>query len=172
MYRQYTSDGKNNLVINVDSANENGNLVKAIIPKVTVANPDTNTDPYQAWITIQADSILGGDTESDTMVYENIAEIVQFTSPVGRRTNFAGTIGNMEVSGNVEPFKSAKEEPDSDGTEVIRLTPPTGLSRTQLFIMGNINTFLIIITVAIAIGMIYVTKTVLYGRVGKSKFYK
>ena len=172
MYRQYTSNNKNNLVINVDSANENGSLVKAIIPKATVANPDTNIDPYQAWIIIQADAVLGGDTESDTMVYENIAEIVQFTSPVGRRTNFAGTIGNMEVSGNVEPFKSAKEEPDSDGTEVIRLTPPTGLSRTKLFIMGNINTFLIIIIVVIAIGMIYVTKTVLYGRVGKSKFYK
>ena len=166
-HRKYTTDNKFNLVVNVDSSEENNELVKAIVPEITDMSGDT-----QASIKIQVDAILGGDLESEAMVYENIAEIVQFTSPVGRRTNFAGTIGNMEVSGEVEPFDSSKEEPDSDGTEVIRLTPPTGLSRTKLFVMGNINTFLIIITIVIAIGMIYVIKTVLYGRVGKSKFYK
>ena len=166
-HRRYTTDNKFNLVVNVDSSEENNELVKAIVPEITDMSGDT-----QASIKIQVDAILGGDLESEAMVYENIAEIVQFTSPVGRRTNFAGTIGNMEVSGEVEPFDSSKEEPDSDGTEVIRLTPPTGLSRTKLFVMGNINTFLTIITVVIAIGMIYVIKTVLYGRVGKSKFYK
>ena len=166
-HRRYTSENKFNLVLNVDSSNENETLVKAIVPEMTEKPGDT-----QASIKIQVDAILGGDSESESMVFENIAEIVQFTSPVGRRTNFAGTIGNMEVSGDVKPFDSSKKEPDSDGTEVIRLTPPTGLSRTKLFIMGNINTFLIIITIVIAIVMIYVTKTVLYGRVGKSKFYK
>ena len=165
--RKYTSENKHNLVINVDSSSENESLVRAIVPEMTDLSGDT-----QASIKIQVDAILGGDSESESMVFENIAEIVQFTSPVGRRTNFAGTIGNIELPGGINPFESAKEEPDSDGTEVIRLTPPTGLSRTKLFIMGNINTFLIIITIIAAIVMIYVIKTVLYGRVGKSKFYK
>ena len=165
--RKYTSENKHNLVINVDSSSENNELVKAIVPEMTDKPGDT-----QASIKIQVDAILGGDLESEAMVYDNIAEIVQFTSPVGRRTNFASTIGNIKLPGGINPFESSKEEPDSDGTEVIRLTPPTGLSRTKLFIMGNINTFLIIITIIAAIVMIYVIKTVLYGRVGKSKFYK
>ena len=118
------------------------------------------------------DAVLGGDNESENMVYENIAEIIEFVTPVGRRTNFASTIGNMEINGTVKPFTASQKEVDSDGTEVIRLTPPTGLTRVTLFVAGNKNLIVVITGVLVLLVIAYVAKFTLYGKVGKTRFYK
>ena len=110
-------ENKHNLVINVDSSSENNELVKAIVPEMTDKPGET-----QASIKIQVDAILGGDSESESMVFENIAEIVQFTSPVGRRTNFASTIGNIKLPGGINPFKSSKEEKVFQLVQLIKLS--------------------------------------------------
>ena len=126
----------------------------------------------RSYIVVQMDAVLGGDNETEDMVYENIAEIIEFVTPVGRRTNFASTIGNMEINGTVKPFTASQKEVDSDGTEVIRLTPPTGLTRVTLFIAGNKDVIILVTGVLVVLVIAYIGKFTLYGKVGKSRFYK
>ena len=125
-----------------------------------------------AYIVIQMDAILGGDSESKDMVYENIAEIIEFVTPVGRRTNFASTIGNIEINGTIKPFTASQKEVDSDGTEVIRLTPPTGITRFTLFVAGNKDSIVVITGLVVLLVIVYMVKFSLYGKVGKTRFYK
>ena len=81
------------------------------------------------------------------MSYENIAEIVQFTTLTGRRTNFATTIGNADIQttkeepgkGSIE-FVTASLEPDTAATETVTLTPPTGLMKNRRAIVNTVET--------------------------------
>ena len=167
--RRYTTDTKNNLVINVSTENENGELVKNIIPEIA---KNAGTKDSDANIVIQMDAILAGDNASEDMVYDNVAEVIEFYTPAGRRTNFATTIGNLSANDNGGIGFDPAPEPDTYTTEVIRLTPPTGLTRMGLFISGNQNTIIIITIIVMALAVIYVIKASLHGKVGKSKVYR
>ena len=89
-----------------------------------------------------------------------MAEIVQFTTLTGRRTNFATTIGNANIhdikerlendlppfdntegknSGSIE-FITASIEPDTSATETITLIPPTGLMKNRRAIVSIMET--------------------------------
>ena len=162
---------KSNLAVSATSAEDNTTLVKAIIPRyanndVVAANQD------EAYIVIQVDAILGGDNSTEDMVYDNVAEIIEFITPVGRRTNFASTIGNIVINGTTTPFESSLKEVDTDGTEVIRLTPPTGRMQFNLFMVESKYIISIIISIVVIIVLVYLAKYSLHGKVGKSKFYK
>ena len=164
--RRYVTTGRSNLVVNVPTYAENPTLIIPMVPEyygrgITSAN-----------IVIEMNAILGGDTESKDMVYENIAEIVEFITPAGRRTNFAATVGNIKVNGTMTPFRAAKAEVDSDGTEVVRLTPPTGMTRLSLFIAGNQKTITTVFGLLVICVIIIVCRYSLVGKVGKTKFYK
>ena len=169
---------KNNLAINIPSEGENPTFVKEIYPEYyatddgAIVKPEDFKEAMSSYIVIQVDAVLAGDTATEDMVYDNIAEIVEYISPVGRRTNFASTIGNIEVNGTTSAYQAAQIEVDTDGTEVIRLTPPTGMMETELFISGNRNTIHILIIAVAAIVLIYIIRFNLKGRIGKSKFYK
>lgn len=169
---------KNNLAINIPSEGENPTFVKEIYPEYyatddgAIVEPEDFKEAMSSYIVIQVDAVLAGDTATEDMVYDNIAEIVEYISPVGRRTNFASTIGNIEVNGTTSAYQAAQIEVDTDGTEVIRLTPPTGMMETELFISGNRNTIHILIIAVAAIVLIYIIRFNLKGRIGKSKFYK
>ena len=76
------------------------------------------------------------------------------------------------VYGTIKPFDATLPEPDAHGTEVIRLTPPTGLTRTKLFVVGNMSTIVIIISIVVVLVIAYIIKYALHGKVGKSKVYK
>ena len=107
------------------------------------------------------------------MSYENIAEIIQFTTLTGRRTNFATTIGNANVNTTPDdPTKGSKEfitssfEPDTAATETITLTPPTGMMKNRRVIVNAVETAkvsvgVIVIAVAVVIIAIFVTKTII-----------
>ena len=164
--RRYTTEERNNLIVSVNSVYDNPTLVVPIVPEY-LGEGDT-----RSYIVVQMDAVLGGDNDSEAMVYENIAEIIEFVTPVGRRTNFASTIGNMEINGTEKPFAASQKEVDSDGTEVIRLTPPTGLTRVTLFIAGNKNLIVVITGVLVLLVIAYLAKFTLYGKVGKTRFYK
>ena len=165
--RDYTTDNKKNLAINVATNKENPQLVTPIIPEYT-----DKTGSTQSHVTIQIDSVLGGDNDTEDMVYDNVAEVVEFITPVGRRTNFASTIGNIEIKGTTKPFDAAQKEVDTDGTEVIRLTPPTGMTEATLFISGNKNTFVVIAMIPAVFIVLLMLKRSLKGKVGKNKIYK
>ena len=164
--RKYTTSSKNNLVINAATNKDNPTLVIPIVPTYAGIGND------EAYIVIQIDSILAGDADTKDMAYDNVAEVVEFITPVGRRTNFASTIGNIEINGLVDPFEAAQKEVDTDGTEIVRLTPPTGLIRVTLFIAGNKNTIFVLITIVMVIVIAYVVKYSLKGKIGKGKTYK
>lgn len=166
--RKYVTDEKNNLVYSVGTLKENPDLLKDIYPQYAIDDPEKN----EADIVIQLDAVLGGDKESEDMVYDNVAEIIEFITVTGRRTNFASTVGNIVINGEVEPFESSQVEVDSDGTEVIMLTPPTG--RTQFNLAFDKVKYIVALVAAVVvlIVLVYITKFSLHGKVGKSKFYK
>lgn len=164
--RRYTTEQKNNLVVNVPTHEDNPELVIPIVPKIY------GSGVTASYIVIQVDAILAADQSTENMVYDNVAEIIEFTTPVGRRTNFASTIGNIEINGTKKPFEAAQVEVDTDGTEIIRLTPPTGMDRINLFIAANREVFTAVITTIVVLIMVYVVRFVLNTKIGKDKVYK
>lgn len=89
-------------------------------------------------IRILTSKVISAETSTDDMQYENLAEIIQYTAQTGRRTNFATTIGN--ASATTGEFTSAMTELDTSATEVITLTPPTGLNRVNRVIRDVVET--------------------------------
>ena len=120
------------------------------------------------------------------MLYENIAEVIQFTVLTGRRTNFDTTIGNADIhkvdkqSKNPEEYNLGKKpvdyekfgsiefvtaalEKDTSSTETITLTPPTGLMKNRRAIYETMETTrdvlkITVIAVTVVIITIGVTK--------------
>ena len=93
-----------------------------------------------------------------------MAEIVQFTTLNGRRTNFATTIGNADIhttkdkvgnanSGSVE-FMTASIESDTSATETITLIPPTGLMKSRRPIISIMETVKVGVEVMSMAGLI------------------
>ena len=164
---------RSNLAITASSESVNKTLVYPIIPIYSYTGIGVGeNEEDEAYVIIQVDAILGGDNESEMMVYDNVAEVVEFITPVGRRTNFASTIGNIKINGILKPFDASQDEPDSDGTEVIRLTPPTGKEKFSLYLAGSKQAIFMMIMIIVIIIVAYIIKLNLRGKVGKSKFYK
>ena len=136
----------------------NQELARFLEPKVNVVGlngTDHDTDDagrrrYTGTITLDVSKVLAAGSESDDKTYENMAEIVQFTTLNGRRTNFATTIGNADIhstknklenanSGSIE-FMTASIESDTSATETITLIPPTGLMKSRRPIVNIMET--------------------------------
>lgn len=156
------------------SAIKNKDLSRFLIPKVTAVglagnddigkendkNGKLGYDDYTGHIYLDVSKVLAAGSEDDDKTYENMAEIVQFTTLNGRRTNFATTIGNANIhdikqrldeglppfddtegknSGSIE-FITASIEPDTSATETITLIPPTGLMKNRRAIVSIMET--------------------------------
>ena len=91
--------------------------------------------PYMAEIKISASAFISPESDEARLDYNNLAEILAYTNTVGRRDV-------MTVVGNAEPAEgefiaaygkdytgcNVLGERDSAATEIITLSPPTGLS--------------------------------------------
>ena len=136
----------------------NQELARFLEPKAKVVGlngTDHDTDAegrrrYTGTITLDVSKVLAAESDDDDKTYENMAEIVQFTTLNGRRTNFATTIGNADIhttkdkvgnanSGSVE-FMTASIESDTSATETITLIPPTGLMKSRRPIVNIVET--------------------------------
>ena len=73
---------------------------------------------------------LSPQDEADTLSYENMAEILQLSNTVGRRDMDA-------LAGNQEPDEEPAEY-DTDFTERVIITPPTGDNRAYYFVLGTV----------------------------------
>ena len=73
---------------------------------------------------------LSPQDEADTLSYENMAEILQLSNTVGRRDMDA-------LAGNQEPDEEPAEY-DTDFTERVIITPPTGDNRAYYFVLGAV----------------------------------
>ena len=166
---------------NGDRANaiKNKDISRFLIPKVTAVglygndedgkkNDEKDTEKhnelgyndYTGHIYLEVSKVLAAGSDDDDKTYENMAEIVQFTTLNGRRTNFATTIGNANIheinrkiqdkeppfndpsntnSGSIE-FITASFETDTSATETITLIPPTGLMKNRRAIVSIMET--------------------------------
>ena len=88
---------------------------------------------------------ISSSDEDDDLSYDNIAEILQYTNTVGRRS---------DIPGDQDPT-TAPIEADADWTETVVITPPTGENRAHYFVLTGV------ILVIIAGGVFVIKKKVL-----------
>ena len=99
---------------------------------------EAKADDSRGTIFLEVSKVIASETESDDMQFENFAEVIQFTTQTGRRTNYATTIGNANAS--LGEFEESTKEPDTSATEVVTLIPPTGLMGPQKVIAEIMDT--------------------------------
>lgn len=147
----------------------NVDLARFLVPEVT--DPDKDTYHYSmGTVYLPVSKVISAETDTEDMTYENMAEIIQFTTLTGRRTNFATTIGNADVhtteeapEKGSEEFVTASFESDTAATETITLTPPTGLMKNRRAIVNVVETartsvIVIGIVIAVVVLALIVTK--------------
>lgn len=176
---------------NAEDENKNSNKAfsKFLLPR-TVAEKNgkqsEDKDTSKAIVYLPVSKVLATETDTENMLYENIAEVIQFTVLTGRRTNFDTTIGNADIhkvdkqSKNPEEYNLGKKpvdyekfgsiefvtaalEKDTSSTETITLTPPTGLMKNRRAIYETMETTrdvlkITVIAVTVVIITIGVTK--------------
>lgn len=112
-----------------------------------------NEEESIANIYLPVSKVVSTEEDTENMMYENIAEVIQFTVLTGRRTNFKTTIGNADIHevdkqvkksvydkyGSIE-FVTSAYEPDTSSSETITLAPPTGLMRNRKVIYETMET--------------------------------
>lgn len=163
-----------NVQTNIEEAQDkyqvnNVDLARFLLPKVT--DPDTKNYHYSmGTVYLPVSKVVSAEADTEDMTYENMAEIIQFTTLTGRRTNFATTIGNANVNTTKpdpgkgsEEFVTASFESDTAATETITLTPPTGLMRNRRMIVNTVETartsvIVVAIVVAVVALVVIVTK--------------
>ena len=95
-------------------------------------------------------------SQSESENIDNLVEIIEMYNDVGRRDEDT-------IQGNAKPslgaFKAASEN-DSSATEVITLTPPTGLSAKVIFMIQVLSVVLSGIAIMV-VGIIAIKKKVL-----------
>ena len=138
----YDMPVSSNLVVSVDDRTSdaatdtiNEGMSKFLKPYRVGAEDDS-----RGTIFLEVSKVIASETESDDMQFENIAEVIQFTTQTGRRTNYATTIGNANTSLPGGEFEEAKKEPDTSATEVVTLIPPTGLMGPRKVIANIMDT--------------------------------
>ena len=156
----------------------NKELSRFLLPeKADTTKDKTNSTGY---IYLPTSKVIAAETDTDNLQYENIAEIVQFTTLTGRRTNFETTIGNANIhkSQKSSPSKGSPEfdtaalEPDTAATETITLTPPTGLMLSRRKIVNVVDvaskgvgiTVIVAAVVAIVFGITTITSLIIKKR--------
>ncbi len=166
---------------------KNSELSRFLVPKVTVMGEGTtavtvveaeNKRQFSGTISLEVSKVLAANTADDDMTYENIAEIVQFTTLNGRRTNFATTIGNADIHrtqdylnnpdnydglytndeistkyGSIE-YVTARLEPDTSATETVTLMPPTGVMLNRRALVGAMRVAETSVEVASVTGLV------------------
>ena len=99
-------------------------------------------------------------SELDVADIDNLAEIIKFENTAGRRDsrNIAGNANPYNVDG-IYAAAQGKEK-DASATEVITLSPPTGLSAEESRLTQLILVVLISVTL-VAIAIVVIKKKVL-----------
>lgn len=167
--RDDASVHRSNLAISVDDRTKDGadssilnqKLSKFLLPQVHNATESLGE------ISLVTTMVIAGEIDTNNMSYDNTAEIIQYTSQTGRVTNLTTTIGNalLNTNGNLD-------EPDTDTTERVSLSPPTGLY-TLRYKLELYKKPIIIVISSIAIIAIIFVMIKLKKKIGKiKKVYK
>lgn len=159
----FDTDLISNLAVSMDDRESdtqtdviNKQLSKFLEPKTV----NTTTEEYSGEVSLTAEKIISSETDTDNLSFENIAEIIQYTCTSGRRTNFATTIGNVNVKAETGEYLESLIEKDTSATEVITLSPPTGLNRIQNMIVNTVQSSAKVIILVTIIVVIIIATTV------------
>ena len=147
----------------VDSNIRNNDLSRFLLPQSTVLD-ETERDKSVGTVRLNVSKVLSAEADKKDMSYENLAEVIQFTTLTGRRTDFGTTIGNSDVmatalsggdegKGSLE-FVTASFESDTAATETITLIPPTGLMRNRRAIVNVVE------ATTVGVGIVFVLGTI------------
>ena len=165
--QRYQSENKNNLILNLNSGenateNSNSGFVKFLDPYMADSNVNRSTGTISLTVTRFYSS------ETDASDIDNLAELIKVENTAGRRDA-------RNIPGNVNPYKldettgepvgvyaaaTQGKEKDASATEVITLSPPTGLSPTESRTLQLVLVITISITI-IAVSIVIIKKKVL-----------
>ena len=122
---------------------------------------------------IRTDRTASGSSTANDLTFQNMAEVMAYHTTNGRRTEFTPGVmiteldkinetGSGELPGNGEIKESkgketnldrasivAAESTSTSATEIVTLSPPTGLSEARFLEMIRKNTFLIVSVVSV-----------------------
>ena len=144
-----TDQATSNLAVSVDDRTSNltsegvvnKNLSKYISPE------DFDEKLSFGTISIVAGKVVSTEEDTDNMKYDNIAEIIQYTTQTGRTTAANGnsrrlgaTVGNANLVDETEI-----DEMDTSYTETVSLVPPTGLELSRYYISIYMNKLLVLL---------------------------
>ena len=169
-FNTYLPDGtlqKSNVVVSLDNETEGNTFTNKGFMTETRPMGYTGADSlYQTSMKILVKRTIASESETDDMTFDNIAEILKFENEVGRRDIIA-TPGNANPS-NAEPlagedpnvFGESLKERDQSATEVVTLTPPTGIN---IYGLMTLQVLLVVLAglVIIAVGIVLIKKKVL-----------
>lgn len=156
---------KNNLAITIDDPTLNAALSKQLYPN--------GTGDSEATTELMVSTYLSSENESDDMVYENIAEIIKFTTLTGRRTVSIQTVGNakMSMAGYIDDDpEGTLREPDTSITEKVMLTPPTGADWIDTYILTRVIIYVVGSVGVVVLGILFIPKLVT--KIKNRKFIK
>ena len=124
---QMKQDGYMDARLNVvyKDASNNEKPVSQIIVSEALAN--TPLEPGQsAGVELILTKTISSSDEDDDLSYNNVAETLEFTNLVGRKD---------DIPGNKEPYEFEPGENDSDYTEEVIITAPTGGNKSLTYIV-------------------------------------
>ena len=149
---------RNNLAVTIDDSSLNSIAV--------FLEPEES-----ATVDLTVSTILSSENESDDMVYENIAEIIKFTTLTGRRTVSTQTVGNAKVSkAGYIGEDSTLGEPDTSIVEKVMLTPPTGADWIDTYVLTRVIIYVVGTIGVIVLGILFIPKLV--DKIKNRKFIK
>lgn len=165
--RAYDTTERSNLALSLDdrvrddyAANEIDSTVNKLFSQFLLPRRSNSLESF-GQISLTASKVLSPEDETDDMIYENVAEIIQYTTVTGRITNLATTIGNAkveEITGESPEFHEGRTESDTASVEKVTLTPPTGLNRISSTVRNVVegasySVVAIIAVVAVCVGV-------------------
>ena len=132
----------NNLsVVYKDASNKDKAITQIIVTEALSDNP---LEPGEtASVDLILSKTISSSDEDDDLSYNNVAETIEFSNLVGRKD---------DVPGNKEPYEFEPDENDSDYTEEIIITAPTGGNKSMTYII------IAIVVLAVAGVTIFVIK--------------
>ena len=143
----YITENKNNLAFNVEDATINGGLYKFLTPLRSL----TNVPEEKLYVIgLQASRVLASELDAENVSFDNLAEIVKVTNTAGRKTYIqfvntstgtvvtpgpsgpTGYLGNTpDILQNPDDFTVGEKEIDTNYTETVTFSPPTGLPQKE-----------------------------------------
>lgn len=170
--RAYDTAERSNLALSLDdrvrddySGSEEDTTVNKEFSKFLLPRYSNSSASFGT-ISLLTSKVLSPEDKTDDMTYENIAEIIQYTSVTGRITNLATTIGNVKIEDvhrnkNESPeFYEGRTESDTASVERVTLTPPTGLSSMNQVVREVVQSASYTVLVIIVVGLVCVGITV------------